>query len=63
MKIKKSYQQQMNLLPYSRDNIQWGMFAPKVHKDVEILLAQLILSVQRNNQSQNMEDNHVRENN
>jgi len=63
MKIRKSYQRQMNLLSYSRDNIQWDMLPPTVRNDVETLLAQLILSVHRNNQSQNREDRHVRENN
>ncbi|UCE07835.1 MAG: hypothetical protein JSW07_07330 [bacterium] len=63
MKIRKSYQQQMNLLSYSRDNIQWDMLPPTVRDDVATLFAQLILSVHRNDQSLNREDRHVRENN
>jgi hypothetical protein len=63
MKIRKSYQQQISLLPYSRDAIQWDMFPQKVRNDVQTLLAQLILSVHRTNQSLTSEDRHVRENN
>ena len=63
MKIRKSYQNQLSLLSYSRDNIQWDMLPSKVVNDVEILLAQLILSVQSNNRSRTREDRHVSENN
>ena len=63
MKIRKSYQNQLSLLSYSRDNIQWDMLPSKVVNDVEILLAQLILSVHRNNRSRTREDRHVSENN
>ncbi|UCE08586.1 MAG: hypothetical protein JSW07_11410 [bacterium] len=63
MKIRKSYQQQMSLLPYSTDDIQWDMLPQKVVNDVETLLAQLILSVHSNNRSRTREDRHVSENN
>lgn len=63
MKIRKSYQNQLSLLSYSRDNIHWDMLPPKVVNDVETLLAQLILSVHRNNRSRTREDRHVSENN
>jgi hypothetical protein len=63
MKIRKSYQNQLSLLSYSRDNIQWDMLPSKVVNDVETLLAQLILSVQSNNRSLTREDRHVSENN
>jgi hypothetical protein len=63
MKIRKSYQNQLSLLSYSRDNIQWDMLPSKVVNDVETLLAQLILSVHRNNRSRTREDRHVSENN
>ena len=63
MKIRKSYQNQLSLLSYSRDNIQWDMLPSKVVNDVETLLAQLILSVHRNNRSLTREDRHVIENN
>jgi hypothetical protein len=63
MKIRKSYQSQLSLLSYSRDNIQWDMLPSKVVNDVETLLAQLILSVHRNNRSRTREDRHVSENN
>ena len=63
MKIRISYQQQMSLLPYSRDNMQWDMLPPKIRNDVEILFAQLILSVHNNNQPLKSEARHVTENN
>ena len=63
MKIRKSYQNQLSLLSYSRDNIQWDMLPSTVINDVETLLAQLILSVQSNNRSLTREDRHVSENN
>jgi hypothetical protein len=63
MKIRKSYQNQLSLLSYSRDNIQGDMLPSKVVNDVETLLAQLILSVHRNNRSRTREDRHVSENN
>jgi hypothetical protein len=63
MKIRKFYQNQLSLLSYSRDNIQWDMLPSKVVNDVETLLAQLILSVHRNNRSHTREDRHVSENN
>ena len=63
MKIRKSYQNQLSLLSYSRDNIQWYMLPPKIVNDVETLLAQLILSVHSNNRSLTREDRHVSENN
>jgi hypothetical protein len=63
MKIRKSYQNQLSLLSYSRDNIQWDMLPSKVVNDVDTLLAQLILSVHHNNRSRTREDRHVSENN
>lgn len=63
MKIRKSYQNQLSLLAYSLDNIQWDMLPSKVVDDVETLLAQLILSVHSNNQSLTRESRHVRKNN
>lgn len=63
MKIRKSYQNQLSLLSYSRDNIHWDMLPAKVVNDVETLLAQLILSVYRSNRSRTREDRHVSENN
>jgi hypothetical protein len=63
MKIRKSYQNQLSLLAYSLDNIQWDMLPSKVVDDVETLLAQLILSVHSNNQSLTREARHVRKNN
>ncbi|UCE05194.1 MAG: hypothetical protein JSW07_16465 [bacterium] len=63
MKIRKSYQNQMILLPYSRENIHWDILPPTVRNEVETLLAQFILSVHRNNQSLAREERHVRENN
>ena len=63
MKIRKSYQNQLSLLSYSLDNIQWDMLPSKVVDDVETLLAQLILSVHSNNQSLTREARHVRKNN
>jgi len=63
MKIRKSYQNQLHLLSYSRDNIQGDMLPPKVVNDVATLLAQLILSVHRNNRSRTRENRHVSENN
>jgi hypothetical protein len=63
MKIRKSYQNQLSLLSYSRDNIQGDMLPSKVVNDVATLLAQLILSVHRNHRSRTREDRHVSENN
>jgi hypothetical protein len=63
MKIRKSYQNQLSLLAYSLDNIQWDMLPSKVVDDVETLLAQLILSVHSNHQSRTREARHVRKNN
>ncbi len=63
MKIRKSYQNQLSLLAYSLDNMQWDMLPSKVVDDVETLLAQLILSVHSNNQSLTREARHVRKNN
>ena len=63
MKIRKFCQQQMSLLPYTRDNMQWDMLPPKIRNDVETLFAQLILSVHYNNQPINSEAHHVTENN
>ena len=63
MKIRKSYHQQLNLLSYSPDHIQWEMLPLTVRNDIEILLAQLILSVHHNQQSQIREHGHGLENN
>ncbi len=63
MKIRKTYQRQMSLLPYGRDDMQWDMLPPKIRNDVETLFAQLILSVHNNNKPLNSEAHHVTENN
>ncbi len=63
MKIRKSYQNQLSLLAYSLDNIQGDMLPATVVDDVEILLAQLILSVHSNQRSLTSEERHARKDN
>lgn len=62
MKIRKSCHQQMNLLPYSTNNVQWDMLSGQVCHVTETLLAQLILSVHADNNSPNREEPHATEN-
>ena len=63
MRIRNTHQKQLSFLPYSLDNIQWNMLPKKVRHDVQTLLAQLLISTHRNNQSTNKEAVHVTENN
>ena len=63
MKIRKSYQNQMSLLPYSTDDIQWHMLPPNVRQDVQDLLAQLIVSIYCAHQSPSREAHYVTQNN